>query len=998
MADKVIIGNNFNPSLVGRQITSISDSSILTNNVFQIDKEIVVTREDKTAYFGKTTTPKTNVNLNEEFFIDYSNILNYIYYSSARDFLILNINNIFINFPYSVLSDNSLVLNNVLAYNYDEKLNKTYFEIPSTSLVVYDDSVITSNITTEKNNDISKNFDLYEIFIPFSGETYEILKLETPNKVFSGKNIKITVTGKFPNVSIPFHIKPKNSVYNQFLSNLNDFQRYILKDRRDNYYNVRLKNLEGLNDVVELIDKNYKLYFSDGYNLDINNDNFDFFLSQVSNLGTVFDENKTDFLYRCIIPENIKEYDLTENLNLRNLISSLAVHFDLLYKTSKSIKNVYNVRYKEKDSTLKTLIPEISEIMGLEYQRLIPDTSGITLTGNTVVDSEINLVLWNRILTNAPWIISNKATRNVLDFFFRYMGLDDCYYTINEYINIFDSPLNIREDWENVDTRLTEKPYNDDLTPKSLVGTDIYFHTDDYYKIYNKLGYNTTEIVDNEKASVDSNPLIGNNKELEFYIDAFKALECEVWKINSEKIECISNCDDVEFNFTFNEFPNNEITLDSFTFQTNFNSTLRGDFKLAFITENGEDVTITLPDGSEYKTNNLSVSNPSLNGGVQTITVTASNLNIIKAINFSNMDIYGELDFSKLTFNGNVNLANNNRISNITFSSNNNIIPILDLQSCYITTTNLNLQNVLVTDTLNINSCLNIQTVTFKTTTLKNILANNSGITGIFDLTDVTFNGGIFEAKLNSGMTNIVHSSALNKIYSYNIQASTNIATLDLTDVQFTGGDLTTIQTSSLTTILHSTYSNLIRNYNGFLGGLNGTLDLTNVIVTNNINLSNNGNLSAITISPMEISSLNIISCGFIGVLDLSDLVINNGILLSNNNLTDVIHSSNKVVYPSVYWINDNNISTITFNGVNFDRIGKLSKFSPSNPTYMTLANNNLNTADGIAILDGINTNSVVSIQMGDIIYSVGNSIGVTFSTALDDVITELQNKGFNLS
>lgn len=557
---EVVYSNNFSPTLVGYQKTDINDSTLLTGNNFPIGNAFYVpppaTNTAKSCNFRDINPKPSAISINDPFGVDYSIVSRYIRYGSARDFFISELEGIYAKFPFSAYASPVGLVFNVLSYEYDRQRKKATFRVPITSLITFDDTIITKNLSSSSlsaPNNILTNPSNYELY--FSGGTYPLISYEGPLDRASGGYAGIAVSGDpfeiSGSTSVGFHLRPNCAIYNEFYDGLSEFQRYMLGDRGvQGEFALTVPNTSE-DGTIFYSREAFSVPIEDGYNLSVEGAKFDGLLRRISEVGELYDNFRTDLYYRCLVPQSLKELNEDYRDNIKTVLRAFGRVFDEYSKSIDSLSHVYKLGYGDRgDQAPLSLIPELSKVFGLQYFDIISDVERLLVNECAQGDSAINYVLWKNILLNSPFLLSSKGARKPIEFLFRYMGLDECYYRIDEFIYNFEKPIILREDFRSVNINLDRLPYDPQtMEPKSLSGAGLHFQGDGYFGVYRDFGYSTDFINDNYKSYNTPQPFLMNSKEAVIGIDAYKAIECEVWKMNSNDLSevCEPDCDLVQF-------------------------------------------------------------------------------------------------------------------------------------------------------------------------------------------------------------------------------------------------------------------------------------------------------------------------------------------------------------------------------------------------------------------------------------------------------------------
>lgn len=574
---------------------NIGNFNIYTN----IDKSKIYDRNNELTIFSQPVTLETlDVKYDNIFSVinnesnklilnfDKKNLLNYAQYGSLSDRLRVAIENIIQKWVGSLyifnFDTNGETYNNVINYSYNELSNKATFKIPAFliqnnfNLIFTNNSKEFVNYTDIKN--LNYSYNKYEIFDINTSKTFKILDFIGSYNNSNGY-ITITVEGNiYPEAeslgytSKMFHVKPNESEYNLFYSNLDSLEKYILSENTIPKYSFTVK-VPYINEDDELyyVDKTYTWTTSDGYNIDVNNLSFTNYFNKILELGNTYDIFKTDMVFRMFLPSSVKNTDMTEFEKGKIFSRILGRELDEIKNFINGISYINNITYDKVENTPDILVKNLAKNLGwnnfniIEVEDLFASIFNKETkdTGTSLTPVELDIELWRRILLNTNYLFKSKGTRKAIEAIFNFIGLPPCFIDLNEYVYTVNGKINP----ETVDTdvllplEFSKLPYDSEGYPVAFNETnDMYFQLSGnsdigqaYIDVYRKLGFEVNKVVDNKKSWVYSSgatnryddfndnitnydikesKLVLNTKEIGLNIDPIKAIECDIYYYN----------------------------------------------------------------------------------------------------------------------------------------------------------------------------------------------------------------------------------------------------------------------------------------------------------------------------------------------------------------------------------------------------------------------------------------------------------------------------------
>ena len=485
--DNGIEYRNFSDSLVGQQITSPNETTLFTSGGFNVttNTDPKVSKLFKTNKFSNFVTLNTLVltesqlnvladNSKVKLNLDKSNLANYAYFGSLREFVRISLEHIITSWPASIFV-NPLVINNITNtvenYVYDNINNISTFRTSTNNLDNKYDIKFLNNGTTidayttgTDNRNLTVNYSNYVIsgltgefdIIGYTGAT------SVNNDYIYFKVIGNPFTGGTSNQIEYFHIKPNNIKVNEFFITLPNFEKYLLNRKTNPVYTATFSYTVKTDEGIAIEAKKQITWPStDGYNIDFNTTNYINFVSNLLDLSDASDSIQTNIISRFLVSNAISDFDTVSKDNNdeteQKMDKTLKIYgreFDEIkhFADGLSLANTvsYNKQDNAPDATLKALARTLgwgltSSLEGNDFitSFLTPNTTDFS--GETVglTPAEAEIEMWRRIILNTPWIWKSKGTRKAIEFFFKFIGAPNGLIRFNEHVYKADKKLDI---------------------------------------------------------------------------------------------------------------------------------------------------------------------------------------------------------------------------------------------------------------------------------------------------------------------------------------------------------------------------------------------------------------------------------------------------------------------------------------------------------------------------------------------------------------------------
>lgn len=559
---------NFNPDLVGLQLTSdggtplftMGNFSITTNMDPKINKTFITNQFsdfyslDKLVQTPEQAQTLLTNNAGTFLNLDKTSLKNYALFGSFTEFVRVSLEQIITKWPASLFLSpfttndigQSIYLPTYEDYVYDIVSDTANFKV-NTNLInnkfdinyLLNGSLADTFNETNNLRNLTVSYKSYSILV--NDVEYSVLNF-TGSTNLTDDYLYFTVKGDvFSGLTniLEYHIKPNKINEDLFFNGLNDFEGYLLNRKTFPKYratfNIPTKSEQG---VVIYSDQSLTWPVSDGYNIDYDSGEYIVYASQLVQIAQTNDEVSSNLMNRFLVSESISAFDTTpvhlaeEHMDtsgqkVNKTLQIYGVNFDEINNFITGIKFANSVSYNKQDNTPDKYLKNIARILGWELVSSVLENDLLTnyvktaksnyagqAVGLTAVEADVEL--WRRIILNTPWIWKSKGARKSIEFLLNFIGAPQGLVEFNEYIYLADKPIDVELfkkllELNNLDTDLSFYPIDGEGYPYFLPDTtSLYFQNDGLW--YRETG--------GSGSTVDI--LTGNNPHLGPYDGGFK--------------------------------------------------------------------------------------------------------------------------------------------------------------------------------------------------------------------------------------------------------------------------------------------------------------------------------------------------------------------------------------------------------------------------------------------------------------------------------------------
>lgn len=301
----------------------------------------------------------------------------------------------------------------------------------------------------------SKHFQKYEVY--YKNKSYPIVGTVLPNSNNDPNGLMLIVQGDpfatevitpSNTANVSFYIKPKMESVDDFYKNATDLAVYLLNPKSKPIYtatfNVPHRNDDGTF-TVNARSKSFPMY--DDFNIDVFNDPFDKYTTDIQFIADEFDRYKTDLIARFLTSDSLQEFD-TPDRHTYATFQMYGAMFDNVKKYVDGISYMTNVSYDAIDNVPDVLLKNFAHMLGWKTYEIEHDDTLLESLFDVSTDrqgddtpAEIDIELWRRIIINSFYLFKSKGTRKSIEFVLELVGIPLEIMDINEYVYVADQPL-----------------------------------------------------------------------------------------------------------------------------------------------------------------------------------------------------------------------------------------------------------------------------------------------------------------------------------------------------------------------------------------------------------------------------------------------------------------------------------------------------------------------------------------------------------------------------
>lgn len=203
--------------------------------------------------------------------------------------------------------------------------------------------------------------------------------------VYRGENGSVVYN--VPQSAKELHIRPKKRFYEEFFETLDNFEKVILNKYSTPKYKAVFEVMKEVEYGYRVEMRNFIFPTTLGdYNLAYNNNNYDSYLNNLSDLASFYDELFCDNIYRSMTHESIKNFDWTYEIKkqgedadilygatkMQKVLRLIGREFDEIKSYIDGIGNSNTITYSDSDNLPNYFLSDALEAIGVDVINIYP--------------------------------------------------------------------------------------------------------------------------------------------------------------------------------------------------------------------------------------------------------------------------------------------------------------------------------------------------------------------------------------------------------------------------------------------------------------------------------------------------------------------------------------------------------------------------------------------------------------------------------------------------
>ena len=192
------------------------------------------------------------------------------------------------------------------------------------------------------------------------------------------------------------------------------------------------------------------------WNLDIESQTFDNYLTQINDFAINLDTYNTNLVSRFLTTGALKEFD-TPDHKFEKLLQIYGRSFDETKSFISALGNINSVHYTVKNDIPSQLLKNLAQTLGWvtnfspisneELLQAVFTTQPNTFPGLQIgpTPEEINYQFYRNLILNSAWLFKSKGTRKSIECLLRMVGAPEALIDFNEHIYVADQRINMSE-------------------------------------------------------------------------------------------------------------------------------------------------------------------------------------------------------------------------------------------------------------------------------------------------------------------------------------------------------------------------------------------------------------------------------------------------------------------------------------------------------------------------------------------------------------------------
>lgn len=438
---------------------------------------------------------------------DISQITSFSLYGSLQKRIEASITKIINFFPAAILvrknigiGYTAITANNIQYSNVDDEttftVNVPYitnpFDIDYT--VNAAQNVLYSPITISEYRALTSKFKSYALYIQSTDNTeYKIVDFE-PSQTTSEGTLTFIVEGNPFSGQTSFTetiiIKPNNETTEKiFLESFDEIEDFLLNRKTVPKYSATFQYPDyDVDGTYTLNNRTLTWPLGDAWNLDIQFNGFQNYLSNIQEVTEVFDRYKTNLISRFLTTGSLKDFD-TPDQKMEKVLQIYGRSFDETKKFIDALAYMNSVNYNIGNDIPSQLLINLAQTIGFnknvspitndQFLSTIFNTntnSGYEGMSSPMTPTELNYQFYRNLILNAAYLFKSKGTRRSIEFILRMVGAPDALIEFNENIYLADGPINYNDFKDHYvcisgGTQVVDTPVFDPAVTFNILGT-----------------------------------------------------------------------------------------------------------------------------------------------------------------------------------------------------------------------------------------------------------------------------------------------------------------------------------------------------------------------------------------------------------------------------------------------------------------------------------------------------------------------------------------------
>lgn len=404
---------------------------------------------------------------------DVSQVLNFSLYGSLAERFRVSVTRIVNYFPagIEVLFDNMDFTTGATAVNisYDSLNDETYFQVNIDRLynpfaIEFSVSATTNiearEIITSQYRNLTETYLNYAISI--NGIEYKVTGYEpSPSTTtgplgffVSGQPFDLTATTYYGS----YIVRPNDYIVDKvFLEDFDEVEKFLVNRLTVPEYTAFFQ-IPAQNNAGQFY-TNYEqvTWPKDGtWNLAINGQGFDNYLTQLQSLAIDLDTYKTNLISRFLVTDAFKEFD-TLGQKVEKVLQIYGRSFDQVKQFADSLAYMNSVTYNPGNNIPNQLLVNLSQTLGWtsNFSPITDEDFLDSVFGNqnvpnypgyarALTPTELNYAFYRNLILNAAYLFKSKGTRRSIEFMLRLIGAPESLIEYNEHIYLADQKINLK--------------------------------------------------------------------------------------------------------------------------------------------------------------------------------------------------------------------------------------------------------------------------------------------------------------------------------------------------------------------------------------------------------------------------------------------------------------------------------------------------------------------------------------------------------------------------